>query len=80
MPFLSPPTQYKDAEYGVATERDCLPRPPSDGKERCANIRRNNKMVHMCFCKGNLCNGAEKMTAAVPVMALAASTVLVMML
>ena len=52
--------QYKDAEYGVATERDCLQRPPSDGKERCANIKRNNKMVHMCFCKGNLCNGGRR--------------------
>ena len=50
---------YKDAEYGTATERDCMQRPPSDGKERCAEVKRNGKMVNMCFCKGDLCNSAR---------------------
>ena len=51
-------TRYKDADYGLATQRDCLARPPSDGKERCAYVKYKNKEVYMCFCKGDLCNGA----------------------
>ncbi|CAB4068976.1 unnamed protein product [Lepeophtheirus salmonis] len=53
---------FKDAEYGRATQRDCLRRPPSDGKERCAYVTvkaKNNKKVFMCFCQGDLCNGAH---------------------
>jgi hypothetical protein len=52
---------YKDAEYGAATQRDCMQRPPSDGKERCADVMWNRKMVYMCFCKGDLCNTASKL-------------------
>ena len=49
---------FKDADYGLATQRDCLQRPPSDGKERCAEVVWNRKQVFMCFCKGDLCNSA----------------------
>ena len=54
--------RYKDADYGLATQRDCLARPPSDGKERCAYVKYNRKEVYMCFCKGDLCNGATMST------------------
>ena len=54
--------RYKDADYGLATQRDCLARPPSDGKERCAYVKYNRKEVYMCFCKGDLCNGATLLT------------------
>ena len=54
--------RYKDADYGLATQRDCLARPPSDGKERCAYVKYNRKEVYMCFCKGDLCNGATPLT------------------
>jgi len=56
--------RYKDADYGLATQRDCLARPPSDGKERCAYVKYNRKEVYMCFCKGDLCNGAPPSAAA----------------
>ena len=49
---------YKDAEYGVATERECMAFPPSDGKERCTEVTRRGKRVYVCFCKGDLCNDA----------------------
>ena len=46
------------AEYGLATERMCLQRPPQDLRERCAMTVRGNQEVYMCFCQGDLCNGA----------------------
>jgi hypothetical protein len=49
---------FKD-DFGSATERDCMKWPPSDGKERCAFIKWHRKQVYMCFCKGDLCNGAR---------------------
>ncbi|KAJ9599452.1 hypothetical protein L9F63_010067 [Diploptera punctata] len=49
---------FKDDEYGVATERICLQRGPSDNEERCDYISWNHKRVYMCFCQGDLCNGA----------------------
>lgn len=47
-----------------ATERMCLQRPPSDGKERCSKTYFSNrrKTFFMCFCKGDLCNGASPVT------------------
>ena len=47
---------FGDDDYGIATERQCMARVPSDGKERCAYVKRNHKEVFMCFCKGDLCN------------------------
>ena len=44
---------------GVATERQCLTKAPSDGKERCAYVNDHHKQVFMCFCKGDLCNGGQ---------------------
>ena len=50
---------FGDDDYGIATERQCMSRVPSDGKERCAYVKRNHKQVFMCFCKGDLCNGGH---------------------
>ncbi|XP_060531412.1 uncharacterized protein LOC132705038 [Cylas formicarius] len=47
-------------EYGVATQRICLQRGPSDSEDRCAYTKWNYKRVLMCFCKGDLCNGSSK--------------------
>ena len=54
----------EDEEEGphiTATERMCLQRPPSDGKERCSKTFFSNsrKSFYMCFCKGDLCNAAS---------------------
>ncbi|XP_046672040.1 uncharacterized protein LOC124361976 [Homalodisca vitripennis] len=49
---------FKDEEYGMATERTCLVRGPSDSEERCAPTLRGNTRVMMCFCQGDLCNSA----------------------
>ncbi|XP_075212412.1 QVR superfamily protein rtv isoform X2 [Lycorma delicatula] len=54
--------QFKDEEYGVATERLCLQRGPSDNEERCAPAAWGNSKVQMCFCQGDLCNSATKIT------------------
>ena len=51
------------AEYGTATERMCLQRPPQDLGERCAMTVRGNQEVYMCFCQGDLCNGQPAFTA-----------------
>ena len=51
-------------DYGVATERQCMTRAPSDGKERCAYVKYRNKQVYMCFCKGDLCNSALTKTTS----------------
>ena len=48
-----------DDDFGIATERQCMSRVPSDGKERCAYVKRNHKQVFMCFCKGDLCNSGH---------------------
>ncbi|KAK6630259.1 hypothetical protein RUM43_014958 [Polyplax serrata] len=45
-------------DYGIATERQCLPRGPSDSEERCAKTEWNHKKVYMCFCQGDLCNAS----------------------
>lgn len=45
-------------EYGVATQRICLQRGPSDSEDRCAYTKWNYRKVLMCFCKGDLCNNA----------------------
>ncbi|CAG9820146.1 unnamed protein product [Phaedon cochleariae] len=39
-------------EYGVATQRFCFQRGPSDSEDRCAYTKWNYKRVLMCFCKG----------------------------
>jgi hypothetical protein len=53
-----------DENYGGATQRDCLQRPPSDNKERCAYVTFNYKKVYMCFCRGDLCNSASTLAAS----------------
>jgi hypothetical protein len=66
------PFRYKDADYGLATQRNCLALPPSDGKQRCAYVKLKQKEVYMCFCKGDLCNGADKAATNSGVMAVVA--------
>lgn len=48
------------SEYGVATQRVCLQRGPSDSEDRCAYTKWNYRKVLMCFCKGDLCNSSNK--------------------
>ncbi|XP_056642708.1 uncharacterized protein LOC130902699 [Diorhabda carinulata] len=48
-------------EYGIATQRICLQRGPSDSEDRCAYTKWNYKRVFMCFCKGDLCNFSNKL-------------------
>ena len=55
---------FGDDDYGIATERQCMSRVPSDGKERCAYVKRNHKQVFMCFCKGDLCNSGRGLQAS----------------
>ncbi|GFG31992.1 hypothetical protein Cfor_04268 [Coptotermes formosanus] len=50
--------KWKAKKYGVATQRMCLQRGPSDSEERCDYITWNHKKVYMCFCQGDLCNAA----------------------
>lgn len=48
----------KAEEYGVATQRMCLQRSPSDNEERCDDTVWSRKKVFMCFCQGDLCNNS----------------------
>uniref|UniRef100_A0A1E1WN51 Uncharacterized protein n=1 Tax=Pectinophora gossypiella TaxID=13191 RepID=A0A1E1WN51_PECGO len=54
---------YRSDDYGAATQRMCLQRPPSDYEERCAYTLFNHKKVYMCFCSGDLCNSAYSISA-----------------
>ncbi|XP_018565184.1 uncharacterized protein LOC108906431 [Anoplophora glabripennis] len=47
-------------EYGVATQRICLQRGPSDSEDRCAYTKWNYRRVLMCFCRGDLCNSSSR--------------------
>ena len=64
-------------DYGVATERQCMTRAPSDNKERCAYVVYRGKQVFMCFCKGDLCNSGHQTTVSLVTMALVVSFSLV---
>ncbi|XP_011494008.1 PREDICTED: uncharacterized protein LOC105359188 isoform X2 [Ceratosolen solmsi marchali] len=55
-------SQNLNNEYGLATERSCLQRGPDDNEERCAYTKWNYKNVYMCFCNGDLCNTATKVS------------------
>lgn len=69
----------RDDDFDLATERMCLQRPPDDQEERCAETLYQNRRVYMCFCRGDLCNGAHKTAttgAAVIALALAATWVI----
>ncbi|KPJ01883.1 hypothetical protein RR46_05092 [Papilio xuthus] len=65
----------KNDDYGAATERMCLQRPPSDYEERCAYTMWSHRKVYMCFCNGDLCNSSYKI-AAVPSVILVTISVL----
>ncbi|XP_065295306.2 UPAR/Ly6 domain-containing protein rtv [Dermacentor albipictus] len=54
----------RDEDFDLATERMCLQRPPDDLEERCAETLYQNRRVYMCFCRGDLCNGAHRTAAS----------------
>ncbi|CAG4941171.1 unnamed protein product [Colias eurytheme] len=54
---------FRTDDYGAATQRMCLQRSPSDDEERCAYTMWNHRKVYMCFCNGDLCNSAVKVTS-----------------
>lgn len=51
-------SEAKEQEFDTATQRTCLQRGPSDNEERCSDTTWEYKKVFMCFCHGDLCNGA----------------------
>ncbi|KAB0799435.1 hypothetical protein PPYR_07315 [Photinus pyralis] len=51
-------------EYGVATQRMCLQRGPSDSEDRCAYTKWQFRRVLMCFCRGDLCNSSLRLNAS----------------
>ncbi|XP_049779079.1 uncharacterized protein LOC126176004 [Schistocerca cancellata] len=59
--FLEGGNGYKDDDYGIATQRMCLQRGPSDSEERCAYTVWNYRKVFMCFCQGDLCNSSTNL-------------------
>ncbi|GFQ94512.1 uncharacterized protein TNCT_241241 [Trichonephila clavata] len=52
-------TEGETDDFDIATERMCVQRPPADGEERCSDTIIDRKHVYMCFCQGDLCNGAK---------------------
>jgi len=48
-------------KHGVSTERQCLQIPPPDNEERCAKVTIQNKPTLLCFCRGDLCNSAQRL-------------------
>ncbi|XP_013185777.2 uncharacterized protein LOC106131282 [Amyelois transitella] len=67
---------FRSDDYGAATERMCLQRPPSDYEERCAYTMWNHKKVYMCFCNGDLCNSAITKTIFTPLILLPVFTII----
>ena len=61
---------FGDDDFGIATERQCLQRPPSDNTERCAYVKQNHKRKFMCFCKGDLCNSSPSHSGLLPLLLL----------
>ncbi|TDG41950.1 hypothetical protein AWZ03_011639 [Drosophila navojoa] len=49
---------YALDDYDLAIQRMCVQRGPDDNMDRCADTIYNYKKVYMCFCQGDLCNGA----------------------
>ncbi|XP_069680658.1 UPAR/Ly6 domain-containing protein rtv [Periplaneta americana] len=66
--FLEGGNSFKDDEYGVATQRMCLQRGPSDNEERCDYITWNHRKVYMCFCQGDLCNASPSINTVAAVL------------
>ncbi|KAH8421289.1 hypothetical protein KR009_000295 [Drosophila setifemur] len=50
---------YAIDDYDLAIQRMCVQRGPDDNMDRCADTIYNYKKVYMCFCQGDLCNGAR---------------------
>ena len=45
---------FGDNDYGIATERQCMERAPSDNQERCAAVQLGHKQVtRMCMSLDN---------------------------
>ena len=61
---------FGDNDYGIATERQCMERAPSDDQERCAFVQIGHKEVYMCFCKGDLCNSGHSTSPGIPILLL----------
>ncbi|XP_023337717.1 uncharacterized protein LOC111708543 [Eurytemora carolleeae] len=55
-------------DFGIATERACMQRGPSDGKERCAYVKVRATEVYMCFCKGDLCNSSRNILPSLSIL------------
>lgn len=53
---------YAIDDYDLATQRMCVQRGPDDNMDRCADTIYNYKKVYMCFCQGDLCNGARSLS------------------
>jgi len=64
-----------DGDHGLATERQCMQFAPSDNKARCADVKYKHRDVHMCFCKGDLCNGAQTLSFLPPLILLSVATI-----
>ncbi|EDW45798.1 protein quiver [Drosophila sechellia] len=72
---------YAIDDYDLAIQRMCVQRGPDDNMDRCADTIYNYKKVYMCFCQGDLCNGARSWSSApamilIPVVPLIASWLL----
>ena len=61
---------FGDNDYGIATERQCMERAPSDDQERCAFVQIGHKEVYMCFCKGDLCNSGHSSSPGILILLL----------
>ncbi|XP_017779974.1 PREDICTED: uncharacterized protein LOC108565170 [Nicrophorus vespilloides] len=62
-------------EYGVATQRICLQRGPSDSEDRCGQTKWQYRPVLMCFCKGDLCNDASTVSLSAILLGIAFFTI-----
>ncbi|GAB6029310.1 hypothetical protein CHUAL_005075 [Chamberlinius hualienensis] len=60
--------ESNDQDLTVATERICIPRPPDDNQERCADAQHDQRKVYMCFCMGDLCNGVSNIHPTVTIL------------
>lgn len=54
---------YAIDDYDLAIQRMCVQRGPDDNMDRCADTIYNYKKVYMCFCQGDLCNGASSLSS-----------------
>ncbi|KAH8327474.1 UPAR/Ly6 domain-containing protein rtv [Drosophila kikkawai] len=70
---------YAIDDYDLAIQRMCVQRGPDDNMDRCADTIYNYKKVYMCFCQGDLCNGASRLPSLTLLPLLAVALPLVQM-